>query len=113
MHIHSFDMAAVFLLGNLLQLFFRRARSAHLGWGSRGAAAEKSLKFVRRISPAGGAWSCAGSGLVLEYYNGIFRLKVTVEKALSDECVWVCSACRLTYLSVLFPTALADGISMF
>lgn len=85
--------------------FSRRARSAHFGWGNRGAAAEKSLKFVRRVSPAGGAWGRAGSGLVLEYDNGVFRLKVRVGKApaaLSDECVWVCSACRLptcTYAS--------------
>lgn len=113
MQIHSFDVAAVFRLANLLQLFF--AVHAWLIWGG-GAAAEKSLKFVRRISPAGGAWGCAGSGLVLEYYNGIFRLKVIVEKAataLSDGCVWVCAACRLTHLSVLFLTALDDGIRMF
>lgn len=53
---------------------------------------------------------------MLEYDNGIFRLKVIVGKAptaLSDECVWVSSACRLTHLSVRFLTALDDGISMF
>lgn len=36
---------------------------------------------------------------MLEYDNGVFRLKVIVGKApaaLSDECVCVCSACRLS-----------------
>lgn len=94
--------------------FFLAVR-ARLIWGG-GAAAEKSLKFVRRISPAGGARACAGSGLLLDYDNGIFRLKVMVEEAataLSEECVWACSSCRLTHLSVRFLTALDDGISMF